>query len=151
LTSLLLATCTYQEFRADMAGAPVRSTVGYPRFSLTYTLAGHARLIAPQRPMLNLPKDAFMLSYRRLLDRAGVDAIRQELINIVGAGNRAVLLCFDRLDRPTKDGGENWCHRTMFAAWWQEKTGEEVPELGATPSARPRVQLPQLVPESLFD
>lgn len=135
-----LATCTYQEFTPDM-GMPVRTTVGYPRFKLAYTIAGHAHLITPAKWMLTLGYDAFAEAYRNRLDDAGVDAIRTQLEQIpAGAGQRLVLLCFDRLDRPGV-----WCHRTLFATWWQEHTGEQVPELGALPRPTPPT------PPTLFD
>ncbi|QBI56812.1 hypothetical protein [Streptomonospora litoralis] len=133
-----LATCTYQEFTADM-GVPVRTTVGYPRFKLAAAPAGHARLITPANWMLKAGYATYADAYRRRLDDAGVDAIRTELEQIPAEGEntRRVLLCFERLTKPGV-----WCHRTMFAAWWQEHTGEEVPELGA---------LPQPGPPTLFD
>lgn len=125
-----LATCTYQEFQPAM-GVPIRTTVGSPRFKLGYQLAGHATLITPPRSALKLPRDAFTLIYRRGLDAAGVDQIRYQLAQLAGGKDqRLVLLCFDRLDR---DGV--WCHRTIFREYWQERTGEPVPELGAHPAA----------------
>jgi hypothetical protein len=129
-----LATCTYQEFRPDM-GHPVRTTVGAPRFQLGYALVGHATLLTPRRAMLGLSYEAYKPRYLRLLDSAGIDAIRAELDEIadgLAGGRPLVLLCFDRLDR-----AGSWCHRSMAAAWLQERTGIEVPELGAKPAAQP--------------
>ncbi|MEU9887977.1 hypothetical protein [Sphaerisporangium sp. NPDC051011] len=129
-----LATCTYQEFGPDM-GTPVRTTVGAPsRLKLDYKLAGHAQLITPTRPMLGLSKAAYELAYLRLLSSSGAERILAELTAIhTAAGGTAaplVLLCFDQLN---KSG--SWCHRTMFATWWLQTTGQEVPELGAKPDA----------------
>lgn len=42
-------------------------------------------------------------------------------------GQTLVLMCFDDLSKPGA-----WCHRTMFAEWYYEKTGVSVPELGKT-------------------
>jgi len=139
-----LATCSYTEYRTEM-GIPVRFTVGAPRWRLPYTLAGVARLCTPTRAMLSLPKDAYALAYRRHLAAAegsgrGLDAIAAELVRLAVDAHledrpegeqRLVLLCFERLNETAKGGGENWCHRSMFAAWWTEQTGQEVPELGA--------------------
>ena len=36
-----------------------------------------------------------------------------------------VLLCYEDV----RKGESDWCHRTMFAKWWFEKTGEVIPEL----------------------
>ncbi|MDX3100488.1 hypothetical protein [Nonomuraea angiospora] len=129
-----LATCTYQEFTADM-GHPVRTTVGAPRFPLGYALVGHATLLTPARAMLGLSYEAYKPRYLQLLDSAGIDAIRAELDEIadgLAGGRPLVLLCFDRLDKPGA-----WCHRQMAAAWLQERAGIEVPELGALPTADP--------------
>jgi hypothetical protein len=38
-------------------------------------------------------------------------------------GRRLVLLCFENVL-----AGES-CHRRMFAEWWKDKSGQEVPEL----------------------
>lgn len=130
-----LATCTYQEF-APIMGTPVRTTVGHPRFPLSYQLGGIARSVTPTRPLLRIEaEDAYEWAYRRLLSERGVDAIREELTAIAGANDLdapVVLLCFDKLSKPG-----NWCHRTMFGRWWTEETGEDVPELGASPTPRP--------------
>ncbi|MGA5497735.1 hypothetical protein ACPCSP_25565 [Streptomyces cinereoruber] len=138
-----LATCTYQEFKPDM-GTPVRTTVGHPRFALSYQLAGHARLVTPTRPLLKIEaRDAYEFSYRRMLEGHVFGNIQRELLRIAGAydlDSPVVLLCFDRLNVPG-----NWCHRTMFAAWWTEQTGDEVPELGAQLKAAPTP------PPTLFD
>lgn len=138
-----LATCTYQEFQPSM-GVPVRTTVGHPRFKLPYSLAGHAKLIAPTWAMLKLPHDAYTFTYRRHLAAHGAERIAAELTQIhtsARAGHAPlVLLCFDRLDEP-----DGWCHRTMFADWWLEQTGQGVPELGAFIPAAPQAQ------QSLFE
>jgi len=126
-----LATCSYTEFRPHM-GVPVRFTAGPPRWPLSYQLAGHAKLITPRREMLSLPIDAYTLAYRRMLHMATVDRIAAELVRICGTPDEPiVLLCFERLNEPGK-----WCHRTIFAAWWLDKTGHIVAELGAHPAHR---------------
>ncbi|WP_254878538.1 hypothetical protein [Streptomyces sp. NA04227] len=138
-----LATCTYQEFAPHM-GTPVRTTVGHPRFPLSYQLGGIARSVTPTRSLLKIEsEDAYEFIYRRLLNERGIDAIREELTAIAGANDLevpVVLLCFDKLSKPG-----NWCHRTHFAKWWTEQTGQEVPELGAA-----AVQPPQ-APPALFE
>ena len=39
-------------------------------------------------------------------------------------GKELVLLCFEDIRIPS-----DWCHRTVFAQWWAEKTGEIIEEL----------------------
>ncbi|MFI6290077.1 hypothetical protein ACIBEJ_00745 [Nonomuraea sp. NPDC050790] len=134
---LALATCTYQEF-LPLMGLPVRTTVGLPRFALAYQLAGHAKLITPRREFLGRPRDAYTLLYRRHLDAIGVGAIHAELTGIAAThepGRPLVLLCFDRFDKLTPP--DDWCHRTLFADWWKQHVGDDVPELGAQPTIPP--------------
>ena len=47
MTGLQIYTGTYQRFEPSM-GVPVRSTVGLPRFSLSYQIAGHWVSVTPQ-------------------------------------------------------------------------------------------------------
>ncbi|WP_030236844.1 hypothetical protein [Streptomyces sp. NRRL S-350] len=144
---LNLATCTYQEYRPPM-GLAVRTTVGGARF-FTEPVAGHAQSITPSRDLVDaarngLPADAYELQYRRMLNATGIDAIRAELEFIArrsGAGDTPlVLLCFDVLSKPG-----NWCHRNQFSRWYEEVTGEVIPELGAQPRQAPAA------PPTLFD
>ena len=39
-------------------------------------------------------------------------------------GKTLVLLCYEDLRKP-----DQWCHRTLFAEWWQKMTGEVINEL----------------------
>lgn len=122
-----LFTNRYQRFRPDQ-GVPVRTTVGAPRFPLPYGLAGFAKLLAPSYAMLKMAEGPYRHIYLERLTAAGVDLIYEQLAEIAGqAGSRLVLLCFCDLSVPPPD---NWCHRRMFAAWWEEQTGHDVPELG---------------------
>ncbi|MGI5151416.1 hypothetical protein ACQEVC_34470 [Plantactinospora sp. CA-294935] len=132
-----LFTGRYQRFRPDQ-GAPVRTTVGAPRFRLPYEIAGEARLLMPSFAMLKLDEEPYRAIYRERLETGGVDAIRRQLrtIAVAAGASQLVLLCFCDL---TVAPPNNWCHRRMFAQWWQERTGEEVTELA------------EQVPPSLFD
>jgi hypothetical protein len=107
---------------------PVRTTAGFPRFRLGYELAGRARLITPTWAMVNLgDEEVYRQQYVAMLDGRGRDAVEEELREIAHAArdDRLVLLCFCDLSKP-----DGWCHRRMFAAWWQRETrGEEVLEL----------------------
>jgi hypothetical protein len=124
-------TCRYPRFEPHM-GIPVRTTASAPRFKLHYELTRQATLITPTWPMLSLERDAYTREYRTRLELAGAEAIRAELATIAAqhGDQRLVLLCFENLADPG-----TWCHRTLFAAWWQAKTGQEVPELAERPQA----------------
>ncbi|WP_319463032.1 hypothetical protein [Micromonospora sp. RTP1Z1] len=122
-----LYTNRYQRFSPDQ-GAPVRTTVGKPRFPLPYDLAGFARLLAPTYGMLRMQQGPYRHIYLERLEAAGVDLISEQFAEIADAADsdRLVLLCFCDLNVPPPD---NWCHRRMFAAWWEDQTGHEVREL----------------------
>jgi hypothetical protein len=125
---LTIATSRYQarEKIAASGLAPVGTTVGGPRFKLGYELAGMASKLAPYG-LLHVEDPAdFARAYRRRLDSVGVGPIRSLLGELAGNARAegVVLLCFEDLGRP----GE-WCHRRVFAEWWQEQTGEFVDEL----------------------
>jgi hypothetical protein len=129
---MILYTSRYQRFRPSQ-GAPVRTTVGFPQFKLAYELAGHARLISPTWQMVRLGNEAFYREqYMGMLDARGLDAIEDELLEISDRvrADRLVLLCFCDLSKP-----DGWCHRRMFAEWWERETRgeEEVPELAEQP------------------
>lgn len=127
-----LFTSRYQRFQPAQ-GAPVRTTVGAPRYQLPYDLAGHARLLAPSYNMLKLDEQPYRHIYVERLESAGLDAIQAELADIADQAQdeRLVLLCFCDLSVPPPNA---WCHRRMFADWWQEKTDEDVPELAERPA-----------------
>lgn len=124
---LQLFTNRYQRFTPDQ-GAPVRTTVGKPRFPLPYDVAGFARLLAPTYGMLKMQQGPYRHIYLERLEAAGVDLISEQLAEIADAAGseRLVLLCFCDLNVPPP---ENWCHRRMFAAWWEDQTGHKVREL----------------------
>ena len=105
---------------------PIGITVGNPRWPLGYVLACNLRALAPTRSMLGLPTDVFEQIYRARLDNLGVEAIRALLQRCCddASNDRLVLLCFEDVDQPGKS-----CHRQMLATWWQEHTGDVVPEL----------------------
>ena len=122
-----LATCSYSEFRPAM-GTPVRTTVGAPRYRLPYSLEHALPALYPTRSMLRLPRHLYEPQYLARLRETTAPVLQQHFLAIaeVSENESLVLLCFDKLSKPAA-----WCHRTMFATWWTEETGEVVPELGA--------------------
>lgn len=141
---IALATCSYSEYRPDM-GAPVRASLGTPKW-FSYPLPASWLNAAPDGWMLNVDYDKYRRAYFSKLDKIGIDRLRGDLEHIADAytalngtrPDRLVILCYEGLRNPQK-----WCHRTMFAEWWEAQTGEHVPELGATCPA-PAPQPPTL-------
>jgi hypothetical protein len=107
--------------------AAVGITRGYPRFRLRYLVVANLRQLAPTREMLAIGDACtFDKMYQDRLDDLGVDEARRLLNDCVERANneRLVLLCFEDLTKPGLR-----CHRRLLSAWWQENTGEIVPEL----------------------
>lgn len=104
-------------------GTAVRITYGRPRFRTPYTLY-QARLITPGSWFLKGSDAWFTRKYLDMLTEAGTDAVRAELeaIGEQSGSDKLVLLCFD-------DVGKGLCHRSLFASWWEQRTGEKVEEL----------------------
>jgi hypothetical protein len=123
---MLIATSRYHARDVILASplAPVRVAVGAPRFPFGFDLAGACSMLVPYGAFgRNLSHDEFESAYRTRLDRFGVDAIRSQLERLAVDAPGVVLLCFEDVH-----AGQS-CHRRVFAQWWQERTGEEVPEL----------------------
>ena len=77
-----------------------------------------------RRPGVRTPEDAevYEREYLRQLEEAGVEEIRAQLERkVAGANDTVILLCHE-------EPGE-FCHRRLFARWWREQTGQEIPEL----------------------
>ncbi len=96
---------------------------GTPRFRVGYR---YRRLpdLYPDSWMFSIKDDAkFNEAYRKKLDRIGPERIGDLLgkISDEEGGADLCLLCFE--------ADPSQCHRSMFARWWTERTGEDVPEL----------------------
>ena len=85
------------------------------------------RTLAPEAKYLKLDdREEFRRHYRYKLHRTTVPVIRSRLMEVYERfGQQAlVLCCFEDVQN-----SDQWCHRTMFAEWWEEQTGQKVPEL----------------------
>ncbi len=107
---------------------PVGISIGKPRFSTGYVIREQCYSLAPKRYMLNMDIEMFKKTYYGKLEEIGKNGI----ISIVtklderarSEGKELVLLCFEDV-RVEGD----WCHRTIFAEWWEENVGEVIEEL----------------------
>jgi hypothetical protein len=119
-----LATSRYQAGDLILASrlVPVGISIGEPKFPLGYPLLFFRRL-APWGLREIGDEAEFTLSYRDQLDAIGLPAIRRDLhrLSTDHDGRGLVLLCFEPPGV--------FCHRRVFAAWFEEQTGEHVPEL----------------------
>lgn len=123
-----LFTSRYQAAKEIIGCAcgAVSTSVGSPRFKLQYPIIGHMPELAPSRDMIHMARPVYEPLYLARLEKAGVDRIHKALMKIAETAkvDRLALLCFEDIRKP----GE-WCHRRIFAQWWMERTGEEIPEL----------------------
>ena len=107
---------------------PVGISIGTPKFPLGYTLRKQCYSLAPKGYMLNMELDRFKPAYYEKLEGIGTDRII-DMVEKMNAEARAegkelVLLCYEDVRVPG-----DWCHRTVFAEWWAEQTGELIEEL----------------------
>ena len=104
----------------------VRISVGSPRWKVGYDISGAISELMPKGIFGKYEtKAAFEVEYRKRLECIGTAYIRKLLAGYETLGKDVVLLCYEAV----RKGESDWCHRTIFADWWREKTGEVIPEL----------------------
>jgi hypothetical protein len=77
-----------------------------------------------RRPGVRTSEDAevYERGYLLQLEDAGVEGISAQLERkVAGANDTVILLCHEEPDE--------FCHRRLFARWWREQTGQDIPEL----------------------
>ena len=107
---------------------PVGISIGKPRFKTGYEIREQCYALAPKGYMLKMEYEPYREAYFQKLEEIGADKI----IGIVQRmderaqeeGKTLVLLSYEDLRKP-----DQWCHRTLFAEWWQKMTGEVINEL----------------------
>lgn len=123
-----LATGRYADGEAIKASGlvAVATSVTLPKFPLDYPLVWLPE--AAPFGLLAVKDDTdFAKGYRRGLELIGVEAFRQRFRDLSEDhnGRGLGLLCYEQVVGPdTKQ-----CHRRVFAAWWGERAGQEIPEL----------------------
>lgn len=102
-------------------------TRGKPKFPLGYELAGNIIEIAPPGYLFNeYDRARFTPQYFRHMDKTGIKRILDILASYQKRDPErdVVLCCYEDVRIP----GE-WCHRLVFAEWWNQRTGEIIEEL----------------------
>jgi len=104
----------------------VRVSLGTPKWDLGYRIDGELKDLMPFGLLGKYDNDmeGFRREYYARLDRVGVTRILQQIQRFGPSDHDIVLVCYEDIRKP-----ENWCHRTMFAEWWRERTGEVIEEL----------------------
>ncbi len=127
-----LKSCKYTE---------VRISVGLPKWKLGYEIAGAIDELMPEGIFGIEDYDEFHRRYFEKLNAIVVDKIREKLCQFEKLGKPVVLLCYEDI----RKGDWNWCHRNMFASWWEQNTGEIILKLQdeskfkAEPPPKPKV------------
>ena len=114
----------------------VRTSLGSPRF---LKCDHSADFLSPEHDWLDLSEASYRRKYIAKLNKFGVPAFKSEISKLKKlAGKREIiLLCFESL-APDNVADGQFCHRRIFAKWWEEQTGEAVPEF--SPHAGAKVQ-----------
>ncbi len=110
----------------------VSISVGAPRWPLGYKINGELGMLKPFGLLQIEDKDTYHRGYMERLNKCGLDKIEAAVRPFFASGKDIVLLCYEDLRKE-----DQWCHRTMFAEWWLEQTGEIINEL-PDPSPQPK-------------
>lgn len=104
----------------------VRTSLGSPKFEMANPPAYVLSPMMPRFEMLKMERPEYELAYRRMLAGVGVAKFWEELNRLVLANPDKVvaLCCYEDIRKPNE-----WCHRRIFAEWFAEQTGYEIPEL----------------------
>ena len=132
-----LATCSWKDFRR-VKGLGVRISLGVPRWIhlpnpaySPYERWPYIAELAPDRAWLKAPREIYEPAFLAKLDAHAADIFRKLAWftpdKLAKEGGQLVLCCFEK--NPVHDPAD-WCHRRMFADWYQQRTGNEVPEIG---------------------
>ncbi|MCF6159415.1 MAG: hypothetical protein E3K32_12800 [wastewater metagenome] len=116
---------------ADLNVTPVGISLDVPA-NLVFEVPFYIEEIAPSETMIYYSYQMYRTVYLSKLESVSVDRLKkrfQEVLNFGGGGGPAegkdlVLLCIEDLSHMG-----DWCHRRIFAEWWQKKTGQVVKEL----------------------
>ncbi len=104
---------------------------GLPRFKLKYQLGGNIIQIAPPRYLFHEEnREVFTKQYFQYMNSQGIEKIELLLDIYKSNGKDIVLCCYEDVRIP-----DEWCHRLVFAEWYEEKTGGIKIEELSDPSA----------------
>ena len=117
----MIYTSYFSKKKEDFENTAYCSIAVYnPRYALNYELK-NANSIKPYGVFKKYTGEEYVEKYIERLERVGVDRIYDDLISAQGDKENLVLMCYEK--------DQNDCHRSMFAKWWREKTGEIIEEL----------------------
>jgi hypothetical protein len=121
----VLFTARYAAMR-DAYGVAVQTSVGEPKMSVDASRKDNFKQLAPYGINFGAPRETFEKRYRERLEKKDLTFYETVFLQIAtrhDCGN-LVLLCYEDITKPGK-----WCHRRMFAQWWEDQTGIHVPDI----------------------
>jgi hypothetical protein len=124
--SVELATASYRSFAPQM-GVPVATSLGRPKWPLSYDLTDEVRALMPWGLLgKDLSDDEFTARYRERLEKTGPETLSRvfHAISRKHDGARLVLLCFGT------------CSRASFATGGSQRTGSRSALASTSPSCR---------------
>lgn len=123
---------------------------GLPKFPLRYTLAGNIIQFAPPGYLFNeYDRERFTPRYFQHMNKTVGKALAQKILDdYLSMGKDVVLCCYEDVRKP-----KEWCHRLVFAEWYEQQTGiriEELPdptEVKTPKSENKQIEVPKKEPE----
>ncbi len=98
---------------------------GMPKFPLGYAVDENIIQIAPPGYLFNVYDRAiFTPRYFEHMDRQRFGVIQAYLNEYLDRGKDLVLCCYEDVRIP-----DEWCHRLVFAEWYEKQTGIKIEEL----------------------
>lgn len=111
-------------------------TRGAPKFALKYNLSGNIIQIAPPGWLFSENnRERFTPQYFWHMEKTGVTRIKDILEQYLALGKDVVLCCYEDVRKQ-----DEWCHRLVFAEWWETKTGIRIVELGDPSGIKPTAE-----------
>lgn len=113
-----------EDLLTSNAVIPVRISMFPPIVPLHYKVIDGPRSLMPSKRMIG-EWNRFSPEYFNRLESYGIELIATQLVKLAAEhGDKALaLLCYEDLLRGHK------CHRHLFGVWWEEQTGQVLPEL----------------------
>ena len=121
--------------------AYISIAVGNPKYPVPYELK-NANTLKPYGVFGKYEGDEYEIAYRKKLDRTGTAKIRSEVVRLAEGHENVMLMCHEK--------DPSICHRRIFAKWWEEKTGQEIPEFGHKTVPVPKEETLEERQEDLF-
>jgi len=109
----------------------VRISVGGPRFGVPGLRL--MPLLYPDANMLHMDIDDYEPAYLGKLNKRKAEILKDiAALKAEAAGREILFLCHCKT---FQNGGpvDRWCHRQLFADWYEQQTGEEIKELDGLP------------------